>query len=88
MNMNTYAIASSTAPTMPLLVQVLIGVVLFIIVVRSMRNHTIGYTAAVVIAVAAPLYIHSFAYMAAAIVVAGIIGLVTVCSRTQKHAHS
>jgi asparagine N-glycosylation enzyme membrane subunit Stt3 len=70
-----------TAATMPVLVQTLIGIMLFLIVVRSMRNHSGGYTAAVVIAVAAPLYIQNLAYMAAAIVGAGIIGLITVCSR-------
>ncbi len=84
--MNTIATVSSSAATMPGLVQVLIGIVLFVIVVRSMRNHSGGYTAAVVIAVAAPLYIHNFAYMAAAIVVAGMIGLITVYSRTRQPA--
>jgi hypothetical protein len=84
--MNTIAIVTTAA--MPIQAQILIGIALFIIVLRCMRHHSAGYTAAVMIAVAAPLYIHSFAYMAIAIVVAGIIGLITVCTRTHQHAHS
>jgi low temperature requirement protein LtrA len=84
--MNT--IATVTTATMPCNVQILIGIALFIIVLRCMRHHSAGYTAAVMIGVAAPLYIHSFAYMAAAIVVAGIVGLITVCTRTHRHVNS
>jgi hypothetical protein len=86
--MNTTIASVAQAATIPGLIQIAIGVVLFIIVLRSMRHHSVGYTAAVVIAVAAPLYIHSFVFISGAIVVAGLIALATLCTRTSQPSHS
>jgi hypothetical protein len=86
--MNTTIASVAHAAAIPGLIQIAVGVVLFIIVLRSMRDYSVGYTAAVVFAVAAPLYIHSYVYVAGAIVVAGLIALITLCTRTSQPSHS
>ncbi|RTL34495.1 MAG: hypothetical protein EKK48_31430 [Candidatus Melainabacteria bacterium] len=64
--------------------QVLIGVVLAVIIYCSMRQHSRGYMAAVMIAAGASLYIHSFPLMGAAIALACVVAVITRCNEKSK----
>jgi hypothetical protein len=75
-----YAIHALPAAAMSCTTQVIIGVVLAVVIYCSMRKHSRGYMAAVMLAAGASLYIHSFPLMGAAIALACIIALVTLCA--------
>jgi len=83
-----YAINSLPTASMCGSTQLVIGVVLAVIIVIAMRKHSAGYTAAVMLAAGASLFIHSFPLMGAAIALACAIAMITLCTRkSQQHSH-
>jgi hypothetical protein len=69
---------NACAFVMPEWWQVGLGIAIVLVAMSEMREHSLGYTASVVIiGCAIPLFIHNFTYMAAAIVVSFVIAVVT-----------
>ncbi len=60
--------------------QLILGVVLFIAVLCTMRKYSSGYAVAAIISVGASLYLHSFPLAAGAFAVAAVVAVFTICS--------
>lgn len=80
-----YTIHSLPPVTMDCGMQEIIGIVLAIVICYSMREHSRGYMAAVMLATGVSLYVHSFPLMGVVIVVSSIVAfLVRRCSPSRS----
>ncbi|CAN5530005.1 hypothetical protein BH10CYA1_BH10CYA1_32760 [soil metagenome] len=78
--MNNYQIPALHVAGMSCTTQLILGVVLFVLVLCSMRKHSSGYAVAAIISVGASLYLHSLPLAAGAFAVAAVVAAFTICS--------
>lgn len=83
--MNNYQIPEmQVVAGIPCIAQVIIGVVLFIAVLVTMRKYSSGYATAAIISVGASLYLHSMPLAAGAFAVAAVVAIVALCGNPPK----
>lgn len=79
--MNNYQIpALHAAAGLSCTAQLILGVVLFIAVLCTMRKYSSGYATAAIISVGASLALHSLPLAAGAFAVAAVVAVFTICS--------
>ena len=66
--------------------QVIIGVVLFIAVLCTMRKYSSGYATAAIVSVGVSLFVHSLPLAAGAFAVAAVVAVVALCGNKPKNA--
>ena len=78
--MNNYEIPAMHVAGMSCTTQLIVGIVLFVLVLCSMRKYSSGYAVAVIVSVGVSLFLHSLPLAAGAFAVAAVVAAFTICS--------